>query len=825
MSFLRSINSLALAFCFGSQTFAFVSALPVMAKDKNSRVRAVNYNQTQFLIDLSRLDRLIDSGKIEDALAFAQSMEKPSTVPFRISLNYRLSFLYGKSGNHNEGKKLLNQALLDELALDLAMEKEDRKKIHPNEFKTGQLESNELFLNRYKLRSKSLKSSDFSEECKQRAHLLLLRERYLDCYYLCLTRSVSLKTNTSDRLENLRSIAAMHCNKPFVKLDHPKLKRSLESLLKCALQAELQGHYDYAEKLYEMVIEQKPQDFYLENLARLYLANCFRKNHQFEQSVENYKLVLDAASGKTKGMKDSLAYKTLSRRALSGLEYYGADTAHLILKEKEAAFKKLSDEDKQKYISRLYDAGYKLKAAGHGRKAQELFWICVTLYRKYFPEKETALAGVLYDLSESYYWNEAFDPAIELMEQCIDLRAQSSENLDALDTMGRIYVAASDGKMGMAAFARLLYTSLKEIAPDAVSTYTPGNIDKLIKIAIDTRPKLEADKRAIIDVRLQGLIDGLIACKDFDQALFVARTLFKWKEAELPAKSDSIMDSLWQIGWLSRNIHKEAEARDCYSRLIENFSSRSVKWLGTWYFERGLAFDCMGDYKNASKDFQNALTILRRYYKEKEADMDFDEKEYMTTIIFDINLELKYKKLDPPSREHYLRSFPMYVFRWNKERAPLRIYIDKSRKEGFGPRLVETIDTIVKDWMNTKGLSLTWQYVDSAQDCDIHIKRAENHDNIPAGSGGRAKSEFVYVEKGEPKELNKSTLLIYCPSFDGEDLSHYAMQQMKNLAMHEFGHALGLGHSPNGMDIMYWKAPALELSQRDRNTLIHLYSK
>ena len=136
MSCPRALLLLVLALYLGAQVV--IPVLPVMAKDK--KVRVVDYAQTDFLFDLCMLDQLIDADKISDALAFAQTIKTPVSVNFAITLNYRLAYLYARLGNEKEARKCLRQALLEELALDHAMEKQYRKKIHPNEFKTEKQE-------------------------------------------------------------------------------------------------------------------------------------------------------------------------------------------------------------------------------------------------------------------------------------------------------------------------------------------------------------------------------------------------------------------------------------------------------------------------------------------------------------------------------------------------------------------------------------------------------------------------------------------------------------------------------------------------------------
>lgn len=794
---------------FLKKSFLFLLGLslifpgPVFAEEKTDPYKACDSflakpeqeRVADALFELCLLDQLMNDGKWDEAKSFSNRLAKDKRFKdysYLRGLDYRriaISMAFDK--NRPAVLKLLRQALKTELSADMLYELKQRKKIHPAELKSGQFESESDFKKRYLLLEQEIEQNPLKSSL-YRAKLLLLKKRYTKCLCLCGI-AIVLSDNSQDRqflqeLKNIRIIAAS------------KLKKETA--------------------VPEMNPAFSDKSPYWQNLCRLALADSDLSERKFASAFQNYKLVYEDTHTKNKGMADSLMYAAFAKLSLDGMCLSQADSINLVLNH-DTDFSKLNDAEKQQFISELYDAGYKLKAAGHQENAQQLLWGAVLLYEKYFPEKKSELAGVLYDLAESYYWDEGFDPAMKLMERCVQLRTEKGENLDALDTLGRIYIAGGESKKGLTSFARLLFHTCKEIKPESLDSKK----FELIPWAVKVRKEATTEKRSLIDNRLQGMVDGFIAEKEFDEALNLAKTIKDWKEVEQKPKSDPILDSLWQIGWLCRISQKQAEARECYSKLIEWYPDKNIKWLGTWHFERALTADCMGDYKSAVEDFKIALTKLRQYYKENEADMDFEEKEYLANIIWDINLELKYKKKDPPTNSDYLRSFPMYIYHWNLARAPLRIYIDPSSKSGFGPRLKNKIDQIVKDWMNTPGLSLTWRYADSPEDCDIHIRRVSTYEEIPAGSGGRALSELVFNEKGKSKELNKSTLLIYCPSYDGKELSYYGMKQLENLVMHEFGHALGLGHSTSGLDIMYWKAPALELSQRDRNSLVRLYSK
>ena len=126
----------------------------------------------------------------------------------------------------------------------------------------------------------------------------------------------------------------------------------------------------------------------------------------------------------------------------------------------------------------------------------------------------------------------------------------------------------------------------------------------------------------------------------------------------------------------------------------------------------------------------------------------------------------------------------------------------------------------INQWTSIKNPVIKFKYVEDREEADIYVERVDNYNHISKGSAGLAQAQLLFKGKNQ---LNKVHLRIFSLDQAGKKLSNHAIRQMKTLATHEFGHALGLQHSPNGRDIMYWKATAVEISDRDRKTLLELY--
>jgi predicted Zn-dependent protease len=128
-------------------------------------------------------------------------------------------------------------------------------------------------------------------------------------------------------------------------------------------------------------------------------------------------------------------------------------------------------------------------------------------------------------------------------------------------------------------------------------------------------------------------------------------------------------------------------------------------------------------------------------------------------------------------REEFAANVSWAVNRWNSANLPVRL------ETGADSSTADIVVTWVRrlDGNRTGRTDVTW-------DTRGHIRRAE-----------------VFLATHTP---------------DGQPLD---TRQMTALALHELGHALGLGHSPSRDDALYPITRALELSDRDRRTARLLY--
>jgi hypothetical protein len=154
------------------------------------------------------------------------------------------------------------------------------------------------------------------------------------------------------------------------------------------------------------------------------------------------------------------------------------------------------------------------------------------------------------------------------------------------------------------------------------------------------------------------------------------------------------------------------------------------------------------------------------------------------------------------------------LHRWGDDRGqrPLRVAVVREPVRGFLETYVANVAWAVTRW-NTVGLPVYLQEVADTTGADIVVRWADRLDSNRAG-----RADVAWRHQG-PITHVRITLGTHTP--DGRQV---LPSQMVALALHELGHALGLGHSPVAADALHPETSALDLTARDRRTAVLLYS-
>jgi predicted Zn-dependent protease len=148
---------------------------------------------------------------------------------------------------------------------------------------------------------------------------------------------------------------------------------------------------------------------------------------------------------------------------------------------------------------------------------------------------------------------------------------------------------------------------------------------------------------------------------------------------------------------------------------------------------------------------------------------------------------------------------------WLELDYPLEVYVKKSFSKYFKSKFLKYIDYAFTIWKSADN-RIEFRYVDSDSDADIIIS-FENNLMDKYDENFLGLTDYVLTNG---KRIIHSSVEIGMLKFDSEVVTD---GEVKATIIHEIGHALGMGHSDNEIDLMY---PFISPGSNDTMSFIEL---
>lgn len=165
------------------------------------------------------------------------------------------------------------------------------------------------------------------------------------------------------------------------------------------------------------------------------------------------------------------------------------------------------------------------------------------------------------------------------------------------------------------------------------------------------------------------------------------------------------------------------------------------------------------------------------------------------------------------------------IVRWNKTEFPIKVYIEDL--PSMPNYYSKAFETAAKIWEEESEKIITVNFVNREEDANIVFKTVSRKDNIRETQLDETTTLAYTKPIFEGNKLKKTEITFFEKDLNGKMVKPY---EVLNIAVHEFGHALGFwGHSNDKNSVMYAffdsknQKQGSFLNKQDKTTLKLLY--